>query len=203
MSDSAAPGPAARREPSMPESQVLWQLERAAPLHILPAAGRSTAPATGCIIHLERGRGRHLEGMTPGAAQSLVDRRQLRRGQLLELSGNIVQLCAQRGDVIELVARRRTIPGDDGAIKLIGVLAQPLLAGDGTAFSGRNDALAQPIELSVEIREPPLQRISRLPALARRGALLAEAGDASEQCRLVVEERVHLHCRVVLRLPGG
>src|SRR6202034_4551586 len=123
--------------------------------------------------------------------------------QLREGTGNLIELAAQRDDVIELVARRRAIPGGDGAVELIGVLAQPLLAGDRAAFGGRDDLLAQRIELAVELAELVYQRIARRPGLAGLRALLAQAGDARKQRRLVVEQVIDLHSGVVLCLPVG
>src|SRR6516165_7013110 len=158
----------------MPESQVLRQLERRVAVRILPHAGRSTLPMAPDVIPLQCRRGRHLESVTAGAAQRLVDLRQLGGRELLEFGGNVAQLRAQRCDVVELIARRWTLPGVDGPVELIGVLAQPFLAGDVAAFGRRNDALAQRIELSVEVCETPLQRISRSLALACRSHLLAQ-----------------------------
>src|SRR5262252_7032896 len=104
--------------PSMPESQVLRQLERGVAVRIPLRAGRSTLRMARQVIHFQGRRGRHLESVTAGAAQRLVDHGQLRGRELLELGGNIVQFRAQRCDVIELIARRWTFPGVDRPVEL-------------------------------------------------------------------------------------
>src|SRR5262249_21336095 len=56
--------------------------------------------------------------------------------QPVELILNVAQLTLQSVDTIELVARRLPFPGHQGGVKVFGVLADPLLAGDRAAFLG-------------------------------------------------------------------
>src|SRR6516164_10202376 len=136
---------------SVEESQVLRQFDLAVGVGILAAADSPAGAVAWGFRLVECALRRHLERVRAGTAQGLVERGQLCRRELVELVGDIAQLAAQGLDVLELVTRRWAIPGSDRPVELVGVLAQPLFAGDRAALSSRDDALAQRVQLAIEV----------------------------------------------------
>src|SRR6516164_4513798 len=98
----AAAGPARRCARSVEESQVLRQFDLALGVGILPAADPPAGAVAGGFRVVERALRRHLERVCAGTAQGLVERGQLRRRELVEPVGDIMQLAAQGLDVVEL-----------------------------------------------------------------------------------------------------
>ena len=161
----------------------------------MPVEAKNRPPV---VLLVECRQRRQRERLGAGLVQRLVEGRQVRRGQMLEFLADVAELRTKGDDVLELVGRRRTAPRGNRAVELVGVLAQPLLAGDRAPFGRRNDFLAYRIELAVERLESGDQRGARLTVLARIGDFLAQAGDAVEERRLIVEERIDFSRSLIL-----
>src|SRR5262249_36210561 len=129
---------AAWRRPSVPKPQVRRH-HCCVRIRVAPSAGQCAARVARLVIIVERRWRRYRERMPALALQRLVERGQLLRALLLEGARDVAELGAKRLDVGQLVAGGWSLPGGDRAVELVGVLAQPLLAGDGAAFGGGHD----------------------------------------------------------------
>src|SRR5207245_4670694 len=117
----------------------------------------------GLLRRLAR-RHRGRDRLQLAALQLLVERAHVRPGERLELLRHVVQLAPQGLDALELVLGRLSLPPGQRAVQDLGVLADPLLAGDGSAFLGGHDLL-------LHLVQPPGQRAQlapQLPAPAHR-----------------------------------
>src|ERR1700733_7535983 len=187
---------------SVPQSQVCRQYGGARCVRIEAPSGGPAARARRFVV-IERGQRRYRQDLRPLGLERRVEWRQILGGERGELRADRAELCGESGDIVQLVARRRPVPGGNRTVELVGVLAQALLPGNRAALGGGDDLLANRVELGVEVAELARQRILLGAALARGVDLLAQLDDLREQRRLVVEQRVDLHRGLELRAAVG
>ena len=82
------------------------------------------------------------------------------RQELVEFFCRVGELSLERVDVSDLVSARFSFVTEDCSVKLVGVLAQPFLAGDRAALGCRDDFLSHCINFSVEIGNVFAKRIA-------------------------------------------
>src|SRR5882724_5442963 len=145
-----------------------------------------------------RACGRSGDGRQAALAQRLVHGLDLRRGKLVEVALDVVQLPAQRSDAGLLVLGGLALVAQQRSVELIGVLADALLAGDGAALLGGDDLPPHLFQLLAHGSEAGRQRVA-LGELAGplRGALLRGV-DPVDQRAHVAEQGDHLERRIVV-----
>src|SRR6266404_7656610 len=183
---------------SIPQLQIGRHLNAASRIGIIPPAARN--PARTRLAAAEDRQRRYREGLRALTLECVVELRQLGQDDPGEIPVDLAELRPQRSDILELVCRGWPIPGRNRTVKLIGVLPQPFFPGNRSTFPGGDDLFPDRIQLAVKVLEPAKQGVTLRPALACLRNLLPQAGNSGEQFRLIVEQRVNLHRRLILRL---
>src|ERR1700680_3937248 len=90
---------------SIPEAQVLRYFHLAGRVGIETSGGHPAPVAWRVLLLVECRQGGHGEGVRALAAQGLVERGQLRRRQLAQFPGDVIELSAQAVGVVARGAR--------------------------------------------------------------------------------------------------
>ena len=106
----------------------------------------------------------------------------------------------ERIDVSELVSARFSFVTEDRAVKLVGVLAQPFLAGNRAAFGCRDDFLADSVNFSIEIGDVLAKRIALGQTRSSLGQCLSQRENPIHQRAFVTEQCMNFHRGIKLRL---
>ena len=93
------------------------------------------------------------------------------RLQAVELRAHVRELAPERVRPFEKIPRGLALPGEQSRIEMVGVLPDPLLAGDRSTLLGGDDLLLGRVDLGQERGKPGVLRLLLLPPKPGRKAL--------------------------------
>ncbi len=141
-----------------------------------------------------------LDGLESFLAQRFIQRRQFLRDKAIEFGLDVPQFFLQRFDPRHLVIGGTPLVKHQVAIKASGLFADALLAGDGSAFLGGDNFLAQLVNFLREVLQALREGCVALYFTAAIRQRVANAVDAVDVKAHVAEQIVNAHCRVQFEL---